>query len=253
MSAAVALPPPAAPFLPASPPATPPVPPPAPVVANCPVRIWPDVVIPPGIVDHASYRAWANSDDSPERGRFSFYRGTVWVDLEMEQLYSHNFVKGEFTAHLIVLAKALGLGRYVTDGMLVSCPSAGLSTVPDGLYVSYDALRSGRVARRTGSTGCTELEGPPEMVLEVVSPSSVQKDAVDLPPLYFAAGVLEFWLADARGPTPRFTLHVRGPEGFVPAAADADGFLRSDVFGRSFRLTARPDPLGDPLPTLESR
>ncbi len=40
---------------------------------------------------------WRMSDECPERGRFAYLDGTVWVDLMSEQLYTHNRVKMAFT------------------------------------------------------------------------------------------------------------------------------------------------------------
>src|SRR4051812_15201215 len=84
--------------------------------------------------------------------------------------------------------------------MLLSNVAADLSTVPGGLFVSFAALREGHVRQVPGRhAGVVELEGTPEMVLEVVSDSSVEKDTVRLPELYRRAGIPEFWRVDARG------------------------------------------------------
>jgi len=45
------------------------------------------------------------------------------------------------------------------------------------------------------------------MVVELVGDASVGKDRRRLPPAYFAAGVTEFWLIDARGPELEFVIH----------------------------------------------
>ena len=47
--------------------------------------------------------------------------------------------------------------------------------------------------------GYVELDGSPDMVLEVVSDSSVEKDIDVLMDLYWKAGIREYWLVDARG------------------------------------------------------
>jgi hypothetical protein len=38
-----------------------------------------------------------------------------------------------------------GQGLYIPDGMQLSNTGAGLSTVPDGLFVCFAALQSGQV------------------------------------------------------------------------------------------------------------
>jgi Uma2 family endonuclease len=211
------------------------------------------VHIPAGINDLATFRLWARSEECPEHLRVAYLAGTLWVDLTMEQFYSHNQVKTEFVVVLGALIKASGQGRFLADGMLLSNPSADLSTIPDAQYVSFDALKEGRVREVPGKhAGVVELEGSPEMVLEVVSESSVEKDLTRLPVLYWRAGILEFWRIDARGAEVRFEILRREATGYVPAN-EPEGWWRSTVLGRSFRLTQQPDVRGQPLFTLEHR
>jgi Uma2 family endonuclease len=211
------------------------------------------ICIPAGITDLESFRRWAHSDAFPEHGRIDYLNGAIWVDLTLEQLYSHNQVKGEIGAVLHALAKASGLGRYLADGMRLSNPATALSTEPDGSYVSYAAVQQGRVRLIPSPTagGVTELEGAPDMVLEVVSESSVDKDTVQLPEAYRRSGIPEFWRVDARAGL-RFEILRLTDAGYV-AETEPDGWQRSAVFGRSFRLTQQTDPLGQPTFTLEVR
>jgi Uma2 family endonuclease len=207
--------------------------------------------IPPGIVDLASFRRWLRAEE-PEGVRLAYLAGVLWVDQSMEQFYTHNQVKGEIARVLGNLVEESGLGRFGPDGMQLSNPDADLSTAPDGLYFTYDALRSGRIRQLAGRRpGVIELEGTPDMVLEVVSDSSVEKDLERLPDLYRRAGIPEFWRADARGEL-RFEILRLTEAGYVAAEAP-DGWRRSEVFGRSFRLTQHADPLGQPKYRLELR
>jgi Uma2 family endonuclease len=211
-------------------------------------------LIPAEVGDLDSFCRWACSEDFPEHGKFSYLAGTIWVDLIMEKLYTHNQVKGEMTRSLSDLLRGLGWGRFVTDGMLLRNADADLSTEPDGVVLSFEAMRTGRVRRLEGEgADCLILDGTPEMVLEVVSDTSVRKDTVDLRELYWKAGIPEYWLIDARGDTVRFDILKHGPKGYTPTRRQAGGWLRSNVFDRSFRIVQEPDPLGDPLYTLEIR
>jgi Uma2 family endonuclease len=97
----------------------------------------------------------------------------------------------------------------------------------------------------------SELIGSPDMVLEVVSTSSVQKDTVILPELYWKAGVREHWLVDPRGEEVIFDIFKRGEKGFE--RVKGRGWLKSAVFGKSFRLTMRIDDTDLPVFTLEVR
>lgn len=165
------------------------------------------VRIPAGIDSLEAFRTWARSDDFPERGRFAYLNGEIWVDLSMEQLFTHNTVKTQFTIVLGSFVQRAGNGYFFSDGTLVSNVKADLSTEPDGTFVAFDAIRERRVRLIEGATrGYVELEGAPDMVLEVVSAASVRKDTETLRDLYWRAGISEYWLVDARGEDPVFTI-----------------------------------------------
>ena len=85
------------------------------------------------------------------------------------------------------------------------------------------------------STRFTELQGAPDLVVEIVSDSSVSKDSTRLPAAYWHAGIPEFWLIDARGDQLVHTIYRHGHAGFDPATRDLDGYQRSEIFGCSFR------------------
>lgn len=240
-------------------PAVVPLPVAAPAPAALPVPLAPaivingDVHIPAGINDLATFRLWARSEECPEKLRVAYLSGILWVDLTMEQGYTHNDVKHEVAMVLRMLVKTIATGRYFGDGMLLSNVEADLSTMPDGQFLSFAALKDGRVREVPGKhMGVVEFEGSPEMVLEVVSESSVEKDMVRLPFLYWRAGISEFWRIDARGAELRFEILRREATGYVPAS-EPDGWWHSAVFGRSFRLTQQADPRGRPFFTLDHR
>lgn len=200
-----------------------------------------------------TFRRWARSGDFPETGRICFLDGTVWVDMSKEQFFSHNQVKNEFNVVLGGLVKDLGLGRYVPDGMLLSNEEANLSAQPDGAFIARATLQAGKVRLVEGAQeGVVELDGAPDMVLEVVSPSSVEKDTVTLWELYWKAGIAEYWLVDARADRTEFDILRHGPRGFAPVRKKA-GWLHSAVFARFFRLSSRKDSLGHPEYQLKAR
>jgi Uma2 family endonuclease len=206
--------------------------------------------IPGSVVDLQSFRRWATSDQLPQRGQFSYLGGELWVDLSMEQLFSHNGLKTVFTVGLGGLVRAERRGYFFSDRVLLSNQKAELSTEPDGSYVSYEALRAGLVRLIEGAEeGYVELESAPDMVLEIVSPSSVQKDTEVLRDLYWRAGIPEYWLVDARGSVLQFEIFRHRTRGYV-ATRRQGGWLKSAVFDRAFQLTQQLDPLGNPQYTL---
>ena len=211
------------------------------------------VQVPEWVHDLRSFRRWVHSDESPETRLICFLDGEVWVDMSREQLFSRNQTKHEFSCVLGPLTKSDRLGRFFPDGVLVTNVAANLSAQPDGTFVARRSLQSGKVQLVEGADeGFVELEGTPDMVLEVVSASSVTKDTVTLMELYWRAGIPEYWLVDARGDRLSFEIYRHTPEGYV-AARRQGGWVRSRVFGKSFRLTRRKDELGNPEFTLSVR
>jgi Uma2 family endonuclease len=211
------------------------------------------VRVPSWVVDLDSFRGWAHSDEFPTAGRICYFCGEVWVDMSKEQVFSHNQVKNEFNLVIGGLVKSGRLGRYFPDGVLLSNADADLSSTPDGTFVSHEGLRRERVRLVEGANeGFVELEGTPDMVLEVVSASSVEKDTVILRDLYWKAGIPEYWRADARGERLAFDILRHTARGYVTSRRH-EGWLKSAVFGKSFRLTRQLDALGHPEFTLAVR
>jgi Uma2 family endonuclease len=210
------------------------------------VNVADRVRIPAEVNDLESFRAWARSAEFPEHGWVSYLAGEIWVDVSMEQPFTHNQVKTQFTVVLGGLVGSEGLGYYFSDRALLTNPDADLSTEPDGTFASYRAVQAGKVRLEEGvEEGHVELSGSPEMTLEVVSSWSVRKDRKVLRDLYWRAGVSEYWLVDARGAAPRFDILRRTTHGYAAARA-RDGWVKSKLFGRPFRLVQEADPLGHP-------
>lgn len=211
------------------------------------------VRIPAWVQDRASFRRWLNSDDFPEKGRICFLAGEVWADMSKEQLYSHNQVKQEFNLVLGGLVKACKLGTWFPDGVLIGNAEVDFTSGPDGCFVSREALETGRVRLISGSKdGFVELEGSPDMVLEIVSDSSLEKDTELLPKLYWEAGIQEYWLVDARDEPLSFEILRHGLKGYTYVRRQG-GWLKSGVFGKAFQLTRKVDELGNPEYTVAVR
>jgi Uma2 family endonuclease len=207
--------------------------------------------IPDWVGDLESFRSWAHSDDFPESGGISYLNGEIWLDVGMEQLFSHNRVKTAFTYTIMQLLDASRSGQFVSDRMLLTHVSANLSTEPDGLYYHWSTVKTGRLQMIEGADeGCVELEGTPDMVLEIVSRTSVRKDTEVLRDLYWRAGVPEYWLVDARGANPSFEILKHAIDGYHVTESTERG-SHSDVFGKSLRLVKQTDPLGHPEFRLE--
>ncbi len=204
-----------------------------------PVLVEESLLIPAEAHCLEGFRRWAQTEDFPEHGRIDFLNGDIEVDMSPEDLYTHGTLKSEITAAFQILVAHEDVGCVFTDRTRVSHPEAGLSAEPDVVVVFWDTLDSGRVREVPAASEkpgrYVELEGAPDVVVEVVSDSSERKDLQRLPRLYASAGVPELWLVDARGRDLRFEIHAL-EAGSYRRVEPESGWSRSDVLSARFRL-----------------
>jgi Uma2 family endonuclease len=226
-------------------------------VPTRPAIVFEDQIrIPADVHSLAAFRSWTQDASFPDWGRIDYLAGDIEVDMSPEDLYTHGALKTVLAIELGALVVKGGLGNLFIDRARVVSPAADLSVEPDLVVVLWPTLQSGRVREVPSSRGegrYLEMEGAPDLVVEIVSDSSHHKDRQRLPPLYARAGVPELWLADARGAELRFEVFRLESTGYVLQPADAEGWVTSPVLGRTFRLTRRPNPLGRWAYELEQR
>ncbi|MEO8499105.1 MAG: Uma2 family endonuclease [Planctomycetota bacterium] len=206
-----------------------------------------NIRVPSNVYDLNGFRRWVHSDSYPEHGRFAYLAGEVCFNMSPEELETHNKLKRAVTRFLDIWVDSNDVGEILADGALLVNEAADLSCEPDVTFCSWESLESGRVKYLEaveGSERYVEVVGGPDLVVEVISRSSVYKDTQALPPLYFAAGVLEYWLIDARGGEIDFRLKARGDAGWRDVEPDGDGFYQSDVLGGKFRLIRELNRVG---------
>jgi Uma2 family endonuclease len=192
----------------------------------------------------SSFRNWASSDRFPDRGRIDYLEGDVEVDMSPEDLYTHGAVKTAVAAELHAAVASGDLGHVFVDRARVTAPEAGLSVEPDVVVVLWESLEVGRVrhvpASGKGPGRFAEIEGAPDLIVEIVSDGSVRKDTERLPLLYARAGVRELWRIDARGQRLLFEVLAWTSAGYQAVPPDADGRVLSPVLAARFRLTREP-------------
>jgi Uma2 family endonuclease len=130
----------------------------------------------------------------------------------------------------------LGRARTATYGMRVSSDSPLCE--PDVLFVATDHLdRSGRLW----------IEGPADLVFEVISDDSTGRDRGNKFYEYQEGGVPEYWIYDPRPGKQRLDAHRLGDDGrYLAILPDEDGRYHSTVLpGFWLRLDWL---LQDPLP-----
>jgi Uma2 family endonuclease len=194
----------------------------------------------PTIRNLAEFRRWALSDEFPERGRIDYINGRIEVDMSPEDFFTHGTLKSEIAGEIKDRVDELDFGHTLIAETRISSVPGNVSAEPDVVVISHESFDDGRVALIPKSTGeadrFVEVEGGPDLIVEIVSDSSVKKDTQRLPQAYFAAGVREYWLIDARDEELVFQIQSRGANSFVAGAVDADGYQRSEVLDASYWL-----------------
>jgi Uma2 family endonuclease len=214
-----------------------------------------DIHIPDGITNLTAFCDWVDTAELPEKLSVHFLRGEVWVDLGMEEMFSHNQVKAAVDLAVGGLIRTEDLGLYVPDGMQLANEYADIATDPDAMFLSHATIEVKRVRFTAGKkrgAKATRMVGTPDLVIEIVSPTTEDKDTEWLFSAYHNAGIPEYWLIDARDDNTRFDIFKRGPKGYT-ASRKADGWVKSSVLVKSFRLTRTEDRHGYPRFTLEVR
>jgi len=213
-----------------------------------------DVRIPAGVHALEEFRRWCHGRQFPTRGRIDYLQGDVAVDMSAEDLFTHGTPKAAIAARLHALVvESARPGTVFIDCTRVVSPAAGLSVEPDVVVVFRETLAAGRVRLVSSSPPragrYVELEGAPDLVVEVLSDSSVNKDCERLPELYARAGVAELWLVDARGEAPAIEIRTLRPPGAYsrvpPDGGGPDAWTPSPLLGCRFRL--RRHEMKEPL------
>ncbi len=201
--------------------------------------------IPDGVASLTAFRQWATGGDFPKQGRIDWVGSRIEVDMSPEDLFTHGSVKAEIVRVLGNLCKARSMHLF-TGETRVSSADGDVSAEPDVVVVSDAALSDGRVRLAPSAGGrpdrYVELEGGVDLIVEIVSDSSVTKDTQRLLAAYRAAGVKEYWVIDARGEDVHFAIHcwADGERGVEMSPEQS----LSAVFSTQFALTRHRNPAG---------
>jgi len=203
-----------------------------------------DLRVPEDAFTFEGFQRWVESEEFPETGRIDYLGGDIEVDMSPEDLFTHGAVKTAVAARLHFLVADQDLGDVFIDKTRLGSRFAALSVEPDVIVILGSSLDAGKVrltpaASRKGPDRYSGLDGAADIVVEIVSDSSVKKDTQRLPPLYASAGVPELWIVDARGEDLRFDIHELRDGQYARLDADAEGWIRSPRLGHAFRLIRR--------------
>ena len=148
----------------------------------------------------ATSRAWP-----PEQGRWTYEDwlrlpddGFLYEVLDGELYISpppfipHQRSVGRLSTRMFLFAEEHGLGEVLQAPTGVRLPGQPVPVQPDILFVSLD---------RKGIVGKEYVEGAPDLVVEVLSPSNWHLDRKEKFQAYRSAGVREYWIVDPRART----------------------------------------------------
>jgi Uma2 family endonuclease len=161
---------------------------------------------------YEEFLAWAGEDTWAE-----------WVDGEVIVLMPasllHQLLVGFLFYVLQTFCRVRKTGVVLTAPFQMKLGSGRSGREPDLLFVASEHLHRLQP---------THLAGPADLVVEIVSPDSVERDRHDKYLEYEAAGVREYWLLD---PDQRQAEFLRlEPDGrYHPLPVDESGVFRSAV------------------------
>jgi len=137
-----------------------------------------------------------------------------------------------------IFVRFFGLGKILLAPIEVKCFPGGNSREPDILFVTSENLS--RIDEN-------RINGPPDLIIEIVSNDSVARDYDDKFVEYEECGVPEYWIVDPRPKRQRARFYQLGEGGLYEPVLPKEGVYHSKVIpGFWFKvawLWERPDPL----------
>jgi Uma2 family endonuclease len=157
------------------------------------------------------------------RADFAERRHAEWVDgkvIFMPPISSENIdLQGLLATVLRAFVDAKGLWLLVTEPYVMKTGPTLPGRSPDIMFVAE---------KRRSKVKKMELQGPADLVIEIVSPSSRTTDRKDKFREYETGGVREYWIIDPIRKSADFFL--LGPDHrYHPIPLDHDGIFRSVV------------------------
>jgi Uma2 family endonuclease len=171
-------------------------------------------IIPPRRMTYEEYVEW-----SPENQK------TEWVDGEVIEFMSTKTKHARLETFLIVLISNFvllrGLGQVYSGTYAMRVRGGRSSREPDVAFVANENL---------GLITPDRLEGPADLVVEIVSADSVRRDRREKFKEYAEVGVREYWIAEGRDGFQGFDAYeLVAPGKYRRIEPDADGLIRSRV------------------------
>lgn len=197
--------------------------------------VKPLVVTAPLRMTEEAFVAWCDEDTKAE-----------WVDGEVLMPPPANLQHVDLAGFLLIIVRLFatqrGLGMAYGPELQVRFSALRRRRVPDLLFVS---------AERTHILKATEVEGAPDLIVEIVSPDSPARDWREKYLEYEVAGVREYWVVDPM--SRRFESYTLDAEGRYTLIEEKTGVVHSTVLSGFFLKPAWlwQEPLPNPLMVLK--
>ncbi|MDX1396846.1 MAG: Uma2 family endonuclease [Gemmatimonadota bacterium] len=132
---------------------------------------------------------WDDVQQLPEDGnRYEAIEGALYMTPAPS--VRHQTISQRLNLELVRLLAEPGHGRVWVAPLGVRFPATGEGVQPDILFVSNE---------RRGIVAPDELKGAPDLVVEILSPSTAARDRDLKRRLYERQGVAEYWIVDTEG------------------------------------------------------
>jgi Uma2 family endonuclease len=126
----------------------------------------------------------------PDDGRrYEIIEGVLYVTAAPR--FNHQYVVGELFAALRAYVRQQNLGVVIPAPFEVHLPDIARPVQPDLIFIR---------AERQPLPEAGSFEGAPDLIVEVLSPSTARRDRVVKFWAYERAGVPEYWIVDPRVP-----------------------------------------------------
>jgi len=181
-------------------------------------------IAPPGRMTEEEFVAWCDEDTRAE-----------WVEGEVVMVSPANrkhMSLGRWLVNLLsFFVEHHDLGEVCYE-FQVRLPKQRRRRTPDVLFVAKE---------RAAMIQATHVDGPPDLIMEIVSPDSVARDWREKYHEYEAAGVREYWVIDPMAERVEAYLlgnEADGAERRYRRIEDLDGTIRSAMLPGFFLRTA---------------